>query len=88
MEFTVHEAKTQFSKLVASTLAGEEVVITSGRDKKPVARLVKYEEHPARRLGFAPEWPQLSDEALFGPLPPEELAAWEDGGSEDPLTNR
>lgn len=87
MEFTVHEAKTQLSKLMALTLAGDEVIITSGREKKPVARLIKFEEKPTRRLGFAPEWPQLSDEALFGPLPPDELAAWE-GGEGDPLLKK
>jgi antitoxin (DNA-binding transcriptional repressor) of toxin-antitoxin stability system len=77
MEVTIHEAKTQFSKLIAKALAGDEVVITSGREKKPVIRLVKFEAKPNRVLGFAPHWPQLHDEALFGPLPPEELQAWE-----------
>jgi antitoxin (DNA-binding transcriptional repressor) of toxin-antitoxin stability system len=77
MEVTIHEAKTQFSRLIARALAGDEVVITSGREKKPVIRLVKFEEKPTRTLGFAPDWPRLDDEALFGPLPAEELAAWE-----------
>lgn len=35
--FTVHEAKTQLSRLIAAAEAGEEVVITRGRT--PVARL-------------------------------------------------
>ena len=37
----MHEAKTQFSKLVERVEAGEEVVI--GRAGKPVARLVPYQ---------------------------------------------
>lgn len=77
MEVPVHAAKTQFSKLIAKALAGDEVIITSGREKKPIIRLVKFEQKAERRLNFAPEWPHLDDEALFGPLPPEELAAWE-----------
>jgi prevent-host-death family protein len=37
---TMHEAKTNLPKLVLRAQKGEEVVITSGRDRKPVARLV------------------------------------------------
>jgi len=36
----IHEAKTQFSKLVARAEAGEEVVIRRGG--KPVAKLTRY----------------------------------------------
>jgi antitoxin (DNA-binding transcriptional repressor) of toxin-antitoxin stability system len=79
MEVTTHAAKTQFSKLIAKALAGEEVIITSGRGKKPIIRLVKFEQKAERRLNFAPQWPHLEDDALFGPLPAEELAAWEGG---------
>ena len=38
MEATMHEAKTNLTKLVARARAGEEVVIT--RNREPVARLV------------------------------------------------
>lgn len=77
MEVTIHEAKTQFSKLIAKVLASDEIVIASGRERKPVIRLVKFDDNPNRTLGFAPHWPHLEDEALFGPLPLDELAAWE-----------
>jgi prevent-host-death family protein len=43
--FNVHDAKTQFSRLLDRVLEGEEVVIT--RNGKPVAELV-----PARRRGL------------------------------------
>lgn len=47
---TVTEAKTQLSKLIERTQAGEEIVIRRGRT--PVAKLVRYEEPAApRRLG-------------------------------------
>lgn len=36
--YSIHEAKTQFSKLVARAEAGEEIVIRRGA--KPVAKLV------------------------------------------------
>jgi prevent-host-death family protein len=49
-EVTIHEAKTQFSKLVRRAEAGEEIVVRRGRT--PVAKIVRYEEPPRkRRLG-------------------------------------
>lgn len=44
----IHEAKTQFSKLVDRVAAGEEIII--GKAGKPVARLIPYKEPaPAKR---------------------------------------
>ena len=40
MEATMHEAKTQLSKLVKRTLDGEEVILTHGRKRVPVVKLV------------------------------------------------
>jgi len=40
---TIHEAKTQFSKLVRRAEAGEEIVVRRGRE--PVARIVPLEKH-------------------------------------------
>ncbi len=37
---TIFEAKTNLSKLVQRALNGEDVRITSGRERKPVVRLV------------------------------------------------
>ena len=51
MQVTIHEAKTNLSKLIAAVEAGEEVVIA--RRDKPVVRLVKEEVRPVKRsLGF------------------------------------
>jgi len=51
MIVTIHEAKTQLSKLIAAVEAGEEVIIA--RRDKPVVRLVKEEESKVTRvLGF------------------------------------
>jgi len=48
----IHEAKTQFSRLVDQAEAGEEIVIA--RAGKPVARLVALEPvaRPPRELGL------------------------------------
>lgn len=37
---SIHEAKTQFSRLVARAEAGEEIIVRRG--PKPVARIVAY----------------------------------------------
>ena len=50
-QVNIHEAKTNLSKLLERVAAGEEIVIA--RAGKPTAKLVKYEEPPAKReLGF------------------------------------
>jgi prevent-host-death family protein len=51
MQFTIHQAKTQLSKLIAAAERGEEVIIAR-RDKR-VARLVAEKAQPPQRvLGF------------------------------------
>jgi prevent-host-death family protein len=69
----VHEAKTHLSRLLELAHAGEEIIVA--KSGKPYARLVPLVERaPTRRPG------RLSgrlDDAFFEPLPPEELAAWD-----------
>ena len=75
MQFTVHAAKSQLSKLIDAALAGEEVVIAKG--KKPVVRLVALPQSGFRlgllagRVGPPPDFQ--------APLAPEELDLWEGG---------
>ncbi len=70
---TVHEAKTQLSRLLKRACAGEEIIIARG--KVPVARL---QPVPAPKRGFGSMRGRATiDDAFFEPLPEEELAAWE-----------
>ena len=69
----IQEAKTNLSKLVAATQAGEEVIIANRGNA--VARLIPYEYPKKRLLGFAggdEHW----DDAFFDPLPEDELLTW------------
>ena len=51
MQVTIHQAKTQLSKLIAAAERGEEVIIA--RSDKRVARIVAEKaEKPSRVLGF------------------------------------
>ena len=80
MECSIHEAKTHFSKLLAKVAAGEEVIITSGKARKPIAKLVAAPEKRPVRLGglkgkMLPPGPEF-----FEPLPEEELRLWNGEG--------
>jgi prevent-host-death family protein len=80
MQFTVHAAKTQLSKLIDAALAGEEVVIAKG--SKPVVRLV-----PIAKSGFklgilSGQIGEVPD--FLEPMSEEDLALWEGSGDADP----
>ncbi|HEY0840584.1 MAG TPA: type II toxin-antitoxin system prevent-host-death family antitoxin [Vulgatibacter sp.] len=68
----VHEAKTNFSKLLERAHAGEEVII--GKGGKPYARLCPLEPPPPRRPGFLKG---TLGPGFFEPLPEDEIEAWE-----------
>lgn len=73
MQFTVHTAKSQLSKLIEAALRGEEVVIARG--SKPVVRLVPVAQSNFTfgmlkgQLGTPPDF--------LTPLKDAEQAEWE-----------
>jgi antitoxin (DNA-binding transcriptional repressor) of toxin-antitoxin stability system len=70
---TIFEAKTNLSELVKKACAGETVIITSGREKTPVARLEAVAPVARKRLGGL-EDPSFSlTEAFWEPFPEEGL---------------
>ena len=75
MTYTVHQAKTHFSRLLKEAEAGKDVVVTRG--KKPVAKIVAIkpvagEEVPFRLLGAYRGKVTWTDDA-FEPLTDKEL---------------
>jgi prevent-host-death family protein len=72
---TIHEAKTNLSRLIEKAERGEEVIIARG--KKPVVKLVPVEEPPKKRVPGLWKGKYTIPEAFFDPLPPEELEAWD-----------
>lgn len=80
---TIHEAKTNLSKLIARAEAGEEIVIARG--KEPVVRLTPVAAKKRRPIfgAMKGKWPELPDSFFFDPLPEEELRLWE-GTDDDP----
>ncbi|MCP9929814.1 type II toxin-antitoxin system prevent-host-death family antitoxin [Cyanobium sp. AMD-g] len=73
----VHEAKTQFSRLIDAAHAGETILVA--KDGKPWARLVPLDpDQPRRQPGVLRGRLQLpATDVLLAPLPPEELDALE-----------
>ncbi len=76
---TVFEAKTRLSELLKKAQSGEAVVITSGRDKVPVARLEAIAPAKRKRLGALETPGFVLGEEFFAPLPEDELALWNEG---------
>ncbi len=72
---TVHQAKTNLSRLLKKASNGEEVIIARG--SKPVARLVPVGEVKGKRQPGAFKGELRVGPEFFEPLPPEELSAWE-----------
>ena len=70
MQVNIHDAKTQFSKLIADVERGEAVTIC--RTGKPIATVqpIRSSSYPFGR--FKGVWPDLPD-ARFDALPDEEL---------------
>lgn len=77
MQFTVHSAKTNLSKLIEAALSGEEVIISKG--SKPVVKLVPIEKKPFK---FGLLKGKIGGEVpdFLEPMSEEELRLWE--GSE------
>jgi prevent-host-death family protein len=71
---TVHEAKTNLSKLIAEVLAGGEVVIAKG--KEPAVKLVPVNQPKPKRMPGRLKGKIMLTEAFFEPLSDDELALW------------
>ena len=78
---TIHEAKTNLSRLLAQVEAGEEVVIARG--KHEIAKIIPLSpiKKPKRQLGWLAHTLPLDKDPLedgfWEPLSEEELKLWE-----------
>jgi prevent-host-death family protein len=67
----IHQAKTQFSKLINSVCCGEEIVIAKAG--KPVARLLPYEMPGKKRVPDLDKGLFVVPEDFDAPLPEDVL---------------
>lgn len=72
-QFTVHEAKTNLSRLISCALKGEEIIIAKG--KTPVVRLIPVEPKGKREFGTL-KGKIRSDDRFHDPLPENEIEGW------------
>ncbi len=79
VQATMFEAKTNLSELVRRAQFGEEVILTNGREKVPVAKIVALEPLKKRPMGLFAV-PGFEIPADFNELPEEELNLWNGGG--------
>lgn len=73
MLVNVHDAKTQFSKLLEKAHAGQEIILAKAG--KPYARMMPLAPAAAKRQRGRVKG--IVDDSFFDPLPDAELGAWE-----------
>ncbi|HEY4354420.1 MAG TPA: type II toxin-antitoxin system prevent-host-death family antitoxin [Acidobacteriaceae bacterium] len=70
MNATIFEAKAKFSELVRRAQNGEEVIITSGREKTPVVEIRAIHPRKPQRIGFLKDLgPSVPNSFFFDPVP-------------------
>lgn len=74
MSYTVHQAKTNLSKLIKEAEAGKEVIITRG--KQPVAKIISISTGVKKRVPDMFKGQLWSAPDAFDPLTDEELSEW------------
>jgi len=72
---TIHQAKTNLSRLIRRVSEGEEVIIARG--SRPVARLVPIGEVKGKRQPGSHKGTLVVGPEFFEPLPDSELSSWE-----------
>lgn len=73
---TMHDAKTNLSRIVEEARGGAEIVIARG--KVPLVRLVPIDQPPVKREFGAMRGRFEVPGQFFEPLPAEELEAWDE----------
>ena len=77
---TIYEAKTNLSELIKKAQKGETIIITSGRDKTPVAKIEALHPVGKKRLGTLLTPGFVLADSFFEPLPEDELRRWNGEG--------
>ena len=74
MNYTVHQAKTNLSRLIKEAQGGKEVIITRG--KEPVAKIVPINQPGTKRMPDMFKGQLWSAPDAFDPLTDDELREW------------
>ncbi len=79
IQASMFEAKTQLSELVKRAQRGEKIVLTTGRNRTPVAEIIALKPAKERAFDLFPH-PEFDIPADFDELPETELKAWRGEG--------
>lgn len=74
--YTVHQAKTNLSRLIEEASTGEDVIISHGKGKKPVAKIVALGTSQKRRRPGALSGLISGEPSAFKALTKEEAKEW------------
>ena len=72
--YTVHQAKTNLSKLIRKAEGGQKVIIARG--KRPVVKMVALEKPGRKRIPGRWKGKIRIHPSFFDPMTQEELADW------------
>ncbi len=78
---TIFEAKSNLSELLKKAQRGQTVIITSGREKVPVAKLEALQPVAKKRLGVMETPGFVLSDSFFEALPEDELKLWNGEGA-------
>lgn len=87
MTSTIDANDTALPELLKNLRAGDTVILTSGDDRKPIAKvepILASDEAPKRIGALAHLNIHIPDSFFFDPLPEEELRAWEGEDEQEP----
>lgn len=74
--YTIHQAKTNLSRLIEEACSGKEVVIARGKDKKPVAKIVSLGSAQKQRQSGSLAGLVSADVSSFKAMTAEEAKEW------------
>ncbi len=78
---TIFEAKSNLSELLKKAQKGQTVIITSGRERVPVAKLEALQPVAKKRLGVMETPGFVLPDSFFEPLSEDELKLWNGEGA-------
>ncbi len=78
---TIFEAKSNLSELLKKAQKGQTVIITSGRERVPVAKLEALQPVAKKRLGVMETPGFVLPDSFFEPLSDDELKLWNGEGA-------
>ncbi len=79
MHYSIRDARTRLSEILAQVATDGEVIITSGSSRKPIAKISRIEEPTLPQFGSPSTSPSFAPSS-FDPPAEDELRLWNGEG--------